>query len=90
MPLLKKKKSGGMRRCQLKGDLEAAEEQREHFLRCSGMHTKEVEELVRSICSGKMNGPGLAYVAPALYEGIPVFLDKINKLALKTLDLSSY
>ena len=41
------------------------------------MHTQEVEEVVRNICAGKMSGPGLAYAAPALDEGIPEFMNKV-------------
>ena len=46
------------------------------YLRCSGMHTESVTTLVHYICSGKNHGPGVALVAPALYEGIPEFLEK--------------
>ena len=46
------------------------------FLRCSGMHTKEVQSVIYQICSGNVKGPGVAFVAPALYEGIPEFLEK--------------
>ena len=46
------------------------------FLRCSGMHTKEVRSVIHQICSGNVKGPGVGFVAPALYEGIPEFLDK--------------
>ena len=45
------------------------------FLRCSGMHTKEVRSVIHQICSGNVKGPGVGFVAPALYEGIPEFLD---------------
>ena len=51
------------------------EERRKQYLRCSGMHTETVTKLVRRICSGENYGPGVAIVAPALYEGIPEFLD---------------
>ena len=56
--------------------LEGFAARRGQFLSCSGMHTAEVREIVRSVCEGKVKGPGIAYVAPALYEGIPGFLDK--------------
>ena len=49
---------------------------RNEFLRCSGMHTKPVQKVVEAICQGKVRGPGVGFVAPALYEGIPEFLDK--------------
>ena len=52
------------------------EERRMQYLRCSGMHTESVTTLVHYICSGKNYGPGVALVAPALYEGIPEFLEK--------------
>ena len=49
---------------------------RGQFLSCSGMHTPYVREVVKTICEGKEKGAGVAYVAPALYEGISEFLDK--------------
>ena len=68
-------------------ELTDTEQKRALFLRCSGMHTKAVEDVLRSICNGTMNDPGVAFVAPALYEGIPEFLDKImDALA----DLATY
>lgn len=47
------------------------------FLRCSGMHTEAVFEVVKEICEGRMKSPALAFIAPALYEGIPETLEKV-------------
>ena len=49
---------------------------RGQFLSCSGMHTPEVRSVVKTICEGNLKGPGAAYVAPALYEGVAEFLGK--------------
>ena len=51
--------------------LEELEYRRSLFLRCSGMHTEPVWWVIKKICKGETNGPGLSYVAPALYEGVP-------------------
>ena len=40
------------------------------------MHTPEVRSVVKTICEGNLKGPGAAYVAPALYEGVAEFLGK--------------
>ena len=52
------------------------EERRAEYLRCGGMHSDSVKKIVQDICEGKVKGPGVAMIAPALYEGIPEFLDK--------------
>ena len=57
--------------------LSSCEARREQYLRCSGMHTESVKEVVRTICDGKLNNPSYAFVAPALYEGIPEFLNQM-------------
>ena len=58
------------------GALDDFATRRNEFLRCSGMHTKPVQNVLEVICQGKVRGPGVGFVAPALYEGIPEFLDK--------------
>ena len=58
--------------------LEGREVRRTLFLRCSGMHTAEVQEVIKLVCGGRVQGPGLAYVVPALLEGIPEYLMKIT------------
>ena len=52
------------------------ETRRNEYLRCGGMHTEAVKMVVRKVCEGKYRGPGMAFIAPALYEGIPEFVDK--------------
>ena len=81
MPLLRKPRRGkGMTLANDSEELAAALDgfaaRRSEFLRCSGMHTKPVQKVVEAICQGKVRGPGVGFVAPALYEGIPEFLDK--------------
>ena len=51
--------------------LEELGHRRNLFLRCSGRHTEPVWWVIKSICKGETSGPGLSYVAPALYEGVP-------------------
>ena len=58
--------------------LEGSEMRRALFLKCSGMHTADVQDVIRRICEGSVQGSGLAYVAPALYEGIPDFLNQLT------------
>ena len=57
--------------------LDALEKRRVRFLRCSGMHGNELYHVVKQICAGEYKSPSIAYVAPALYEGIPEFLNKV-------------
>jgi hypothetical protein len=76
MPLFKKKKKFTKGSRNLSKDLQDAAEKRAHFLHCSGMHTKAVETLVENVCNGKVDGPCLSFVAPALYEGVSEFLEK--------------
>ena len=56
--------------------LESCETRRAQYLRCGGMHTEPVVAVVKNLCEGSLRGPGVAYVAPVLYDGIPEFLDK--------------
>lgn len=56
--------------------LESCATRRAQYLRCAGMHTDSVQSVVKAICEGRVRGPGVAYIAPALYDGIPEFLDK--------------
>ena len=56
--------------------LSSCELRREQYLRCGGMHTESVKEVIRTICDGRLHTPAIAFVAPALYEGIPEFLEQ--------------
>ena len=78
MPLLRKKKVTALAKDseEVAGALDGFATRRNEFLRCSGMHTKPVKKVVEVICQGKVHGPGVGFIAPALYEGIPEFLDK--------------
>ena len=56
--------------------LEDFEDRRMQFLRCSGMHTDSVKTVVKAVCEGSVRDPSVAFIAPALYDGIPEFLDQ--------------
>ena len=58
--------------------LEELESRRVRFLRCSGMHEEFITKIVREMCTGAFKSASIAYVAPALYEGIPEFLDRVT------------
>ena len=94
MPLLRKKKpgsptetasnSGGfsLTNSNVSNSLVSFGARRVEFLRCSGMHTEPVRKVFTTICQGRVRGPGVGYVAPALLEGIPEFLDKTMYVSL--------
>ena len=73
MPLLRKLGRGSKKGMTLAKDseevagaLDGFATRRSEFLRCSGMHTKPVQKVVEAICQGKVRGPGVGFVAPAL------------------------
>ena len=63
MPLLRKPRRGkGMTLANDSEELAAALDgfaaRRSEFLRCSGMHTESVKNIVEEICRGRVRGPG--------------------------------